>query len=276
MADHGENRNDSRFVGAIPEVYERLMVPMIFEAPAVRLADILAALRPADVLETAAGTGALTRELVRACPGAQVTATDLNPPMLEAAAARLPAGARVVWRDADATALPFGDADFDAVVCQFGAMFFPDRVQGYREALRVLRPGGAFVFNTWDRIENNEVTFVIETALVAAAPQAPIRFMSRTPHGYHSPDQIRTDLQAAGLGEVRVEPVDGIGRTTAAEGAVAFCQGTPLRVAIENHPTLTVDSATAIAESALLQHFGPGPIDGSIRWFEVVATAPSH
>jgi SAM-dependent methyltransferase len=188
-----------------------------------------------------------------------------------AAASRDPSAARVTWRQADALDLPFDDESFDVVACQFGVMFFPDRVRGYREAGRVLRPGGTFVFNTWDRIENNEVVSVIETALVAAAPANPLTFISRTPHGYFSLGQIETDLVQAGMPEPTITPRDSASRTTAADAAIAFCQGTPLRVAIENHPTLSVPAATRIAEEALQEHFGPGPIEAPIRWFEVLA-----
>src|SRR5205085_2137887 len=127
---------DADFVGPIPDVYERLLVPMIFAEPAARLAAAVAERTPVDVLETAAGTGALTRALAGSCPGAVITATDLNQPMLDAAASRPPAGSQVRWQQADATDLPFEDGSFDAVVCQFGVMFFPDRVVGYREARR--------------------------------------------------------------------------------------------------------------------------------------------
>lgn len=270
MVDGAEVNRDAQFLGRIPELYQQLLVPMIFQAAADSLAGAVAALDPQDILETAAGTGALTRALVRSCPGAAITATDLNQPMLDAAAAG-PGTAAVTWQQADALDLPYDDQSFDVVACQFGVMFFPDRVRGYREAGRVLRPGGTFVFNTWDRIERNEVVSVIESALVAAAPESPLVFMSRTPHGYSSPPQIAADLEAAGMPGATIRPVDGTSRTSAAEGAMAYCQGTPLRVAIENHETLSVPEATAIAEEALLRHFGPGPIEAPIRSFEVLA-----
>jgi SAM-dependent methyltransferase len=271
MAEAGEASGDAHFVGALPDVYERLLVPMIFQAAATRLAAVVAEGGPSDILETAAGTGALTRALIRSCPDATITATDLNQPMLDAAAARTHDGASVNWRQADALDLPFEDQTFDSVVCQFGVMFFPDRVRGYREARRVLRPGGSFIFNVWDRIENNEVPYVIESALIDAAPENPLMFMSRTPHGYFSPSQIRADLEGAGMPDMTITTVDGTAKTTPSEAATAFCEGTPLRAAIENHETLTLAEATKIAERALLRHFGPGPINAPIRSFEVVA-----
>ncbi|MBA4608927.1 class I SAM-dependent methyltransferase [Aeromicrobium sp. Marseille-Q0843] len=268
--DGAEAEHDAQFRGGIPEVYQRLLVPMIFEEPAESLARVVADLAPGDVLETAAGTGALTAALLRSCPGARITATDLNQPMLDAAAAAVPDPA-VRWQQADALELPFDDQPFDVVACQFGAMFFPDRVRGYREAARVLRPGGSFVFTVWDRIETSEVPWVIHAALVTATPGHPVDFLSRTPHGYFHLPRIRDDLEEAGMPGATIRAVEGTSRTTPAEAARAFCQGTPLRVAIEHHESLKVEDATAIAEDALTRHFGPGPIEAPTRWIEVVA-----
>ena len=189
---------DKVFAGSIPEIYDRLMVPLIFEPYAADLAERVAAVQPKEVLETAAGTGVVTRALASRLPAdVRIVATDLNPPMLDQAARRL-SDARVEWRQADALALPFEDQSFGAVVCQFGAMFFPDKTQGYREAHRVLKPGGRFFFNVWDRIEANEFADVVTQTLAEMFPDDPPRFMARTPHGYHDEAQIRTELQAAG------------------------------------------------------------------------------
>ena len=267
----GGRSGDARFLGTVPDVYERLMVPMIFEAAAVSLAGEVAVTHPRTVLETAAGTGALTRALLRACRDATITATDLNPPMLERAAARTGQESRVTWQQADALDLPFDDHVFDAVACQFGVMFFPDRVRGHLEARRVLRPGGWYHFNVWDRIENNEVPAVIAAALAQAVPDHPVDFMARTPHGYFEEQLIRSDLERAGFEEVVLVAMDGTSRTTAAEAAVAFCQGTPLRAEIEDHPTLDVEEATRVAREALLAHYGTGPVEAPIRSFQVRA-----
>jgi ubiquinone/menaquinone biosynthesis C-methylase UbiE len=149
--------SDKVFAGSIPELYERLLVPLIFECYARDLAARVAAAIPNDVLEIAAGTGVVTRAMAARLPsGARIVATDLNQPMLDEAAKRLPSDARVAWQQADAMALPFPDASFDVVACQFGAMFFPDKVAAYRQARRVLRSGGRFMFNVWDKIADNE------------------------------------------------------------------------------------------------------------------------
>ena len=145
--------SDKVFAGSIPKFYDALMVPLIFETYAANMAELVAAFSPDTVLETAAGSGAVTRALApRLKSDVRYVVTDLNQPMLDYAAARQGADGRIEWRQADALALPFDDASFDVVCCQFGAMFFPDRVAGYADARRVLRPGGRFVFNVWDRI----------------------------------------------------------------------------------------------------------------------------
>ena len=162
---------DKLFAGSIPEIYDRYLVPLIFEPYAADLAVRLTAFRPQTVLETAAGTGVLTRAMAAELPAhVRIVATDLNQPMLDHASARLGPDSRISWHQADALALPFADQSFDAVVCQFGVMFFPDRAQGFREARRVLQPAGRFLFNAWDRISENAFAEVVTEALAAAFP----------------------------------------------------------------------------------------------------------
>src|SRR5258708_7275957 len=190
---------DKLFAGSIPEIYDRFLVPLIFEPYATDLADRVASVQPRDVLETAAGTGVLTRALAsRLAPSVRIVATDLNQPMLDQASRRQAHGAPQ-WKQADALALPFDDRSFDVVACQFGVMFFPDKVQGYKEARRVLRPGGRFLFNVWDRIEENEFADVVTQALARVFPRDPPRFMARTPHGYSDAERIRADLNPPGF-----------------------------------------------------------------------------
>ena len=150
------------------------------------------------------------------------------------AAARQPKGRPITWQQADALALPFEDRSFDAVACQFGAMFFPDKVQGYREARRVLKPGGRFFFNVWDRIEDNEFADVVTQALAAMFPHDPPRFMARTPHGYHDVEKIRERSYSRGFFRVSIEAVrDALfspAPVHAGDGGVfVLVGGTPLR-----------------------------------------------
>lgn len=268
-------QHDSDFVGSVPDLYERLLVPMIFAEAADLLAAEIARLDPTDVLEVAAGTGVLTRAVLRHCPAARVVATDLNAPMLAVAASRLApetSQGRVSWQEADAERLELDPASFDVVACQFGVMFFPHRVQAFAQARRVLRPGGALVFNVWDSLATNDLARVVHEALLEAAPEAPLLFMERTPHGVHDEHQLRAELAEAGFVDVATAWVDGVSRSTAAVAAVAFCQGTPLRGMLAEHPSLDPASATRIAEQALLAHFGTGEIEGRIRSLQVIAS----
>jgi len=256
---------DKLFAGSIPEIYDRYLVPLIFEPYAVDLAERVAGHRPRRVLETAAGTGVLTRAMAARLPDAEIVATDLNQPMLDHAARRQAAGS-IDWRLADALALPFEDRSFDAVTCQFGAMFFPDKVKGFGEARRVLKPSGRFLFNVWDRISDNEFADVVTEAVAGLFPHDPPRFLARTPHGHHDADRLRADLQAAGFTEISIEAVDRISKAGAPiDPAIGFCQGTPLRNEIEARDAARLQEATTRAAEAVARRFGKGPIEGRLR-----------
>jgi ubiquinone/menaquinone biosynthesis C-methylase UbiE len=265
---------DKVFAGSIPEFYERFMVPLIFEPYALDLAARLAKTRPATVLETAAGTGVVTRALAAALPAeTRLTITDLNQPMLDHAKSRQPADSRITWRQADALALPFEDRSFDAVACQFGAMFFPDKVQGYKEARRVLKPGGHFFFSVWDRIEENDFADVITQELAAVFPNDPPRFLARTPHGYHDAKQIREDVKAAGFTNISIDAVDARSKAASPrDPAVAYCEGTPLRSEIEARGAPGLQKATNKAADAMARKFGTGAVDGRIRALVISAS----
>jgi SAM-dependent methyltransferase len=259
---------DAAFVGAIPAIYERLLVPMIFAEPARHLAAAVLATDPDDILETAAGTGALTRELVRQ-GDASVTATDLNEPMLRSAT-ELCGSSRMRWLVADALDLPLPDGTFDVVACQFGVMFFPDKPRGYAEALRVLRPSGTFLFNAWDRLEANPAWRVVNDALNEVA-EVPIEFLRRVPYSYSDPDVIRLHLQTAGFDMITIDYIEGTSRSTADEMAMAVCQGTPLSMELARHPDLGIERATAVAADALRRQYGEGSITAPISWLQVSA-----
>jgi ubiquinone/menaquinone biosynthesis C-methylase UbiE len=264
---------DKVFAGSIPELYERFLVPLIFEPYARDLAARLAKTKPDVVLETAAGTGVLTRAMASALPATRITVTDLNQQMLDHAKSRQPADKRIVWKQADALALPFEDRSFDAVVCQFGAMFFPDKVQGYKEARRVLKPGGHFFFNVWDRIEENHFADVITQELAVVFPNDPPRFMARTPHGYHDVKQIGEELKAAGFTNISIDAVDARSKAASPrDPAIAYCQGTPLRSEIEARGAPGLEEATNKAADAMARKFGTGAVDGRIRAFVISAS----
>ena len=260
------SESDKVFAGSIPENYDRLMAPLIFEPFAEDIAQRAASLSPSAVLETAAGTGVVTRALAPRLPlSASYIVTDLNQPMLDYAASRQPPDIRITWRQADALALPFDDAAFDLVCCQFGAMFFPDRIAGYREAKRILKPGGHFLFNVWDRIEENVFAHEVTNALAEIFLNDPPRFLARTPHGYHDTALIRSELGDAGFSHVAIETRAEQSRASSPrQAARAYCQGTPLRNEIEARDEGKLEAATDYAASAIADRHGSGEVAAKI------------
>jgi ubiquinone/menaquinone biosynthesis C-methylase UbiE len=242
---------DAAFSGSIPELYHRHLGPLLFRPYALDLAARIAASSARDLLETAAGTGIVTQMIIETVPDAKIIATDLNQAMLDVAEREI-ASPRLSFRQADAQALPFEDARFDAVICQFGAMFFPDRISAYREARRVLKPSGLFLFNVWDRIEANPSSAALADAVAALFPDDPPSFLRRVPFGYHDLARIEQDLRAAGFTHVSSETLVKQGRLQMAEEeAVGLCHGSPLRAEIEAHGPGSLDRATEAATIAL-------------------------
>jgi SAM-dependent methyltransferase len=264
---------DAAFTGSVPVIYESYLVPLIFEPYADDLVKRLAPRKPKRILEIAAGTGVVTRAMSAALPGTTIIATDLNQAMLDQAKAVGTRG-KVEWKQADALQLPFPDASFDAVVCQFGVMFFPDKVKGHAEARRVLKPGGVYLFNVWDKIEANEFPDVITQALAQHFPKDPPRFLPRTPYGCHDRAAITREVTAAGFPKCDIATVPV--RCHASQPsipAVAFCQGTPLRAEIEARAAGGLQAATDAATAALARRFGAGQIDAKIQAIVVTAEA---
>jgi SAM-dependent methyltransferase len=266
---------DAIFVGSIPKLYETYLVPLIFEPYATDLVNRLKARPASRVLEIACGTGVVTRAMAAALPeNTSIVATDLNQAMLDQAAT---VGTKrpVEWRQADAMNLPFPDASFDAVVCQFGVMFFPDKGKAFAETRRVLKPGGVFMFNAWDRIEENEFADTIMAALATMFPNDPPRFMARTPHGYHDTAQIARDLASGGFtNPPRIETVAARSRAKSArDPAVAYCQGTVWKTEIEARDATRLAEATDVATQAIAKRFGSGAVDGKIQAHVVTVEA---
>lgn len=261
---------DTAFSGSIPAIYDRYLADLLFNDFARDIARRTAALAPRDILETAAGTGLATAAILDLLPDASLTATDLNQAMIDVAEQRIASG-NVRFSAADAQSLPFADDSFDAVVMQFGMMFLPDRAAGYREARRVLRPGGHFVFNVWDRIDKNPVGQAVHDAVAALFPDDPPSFFTRVPWGYHDKQRLEADVRAAGFSDIRIDTVAATGRAESpADAAIGLCQGTPLRPEIEARGDL--DQVTGAAAQALTRRFGAGPISEPLSAHVVTAT----
>ena len=258
---------DKVFSGSIARLYETHLVPLIFEPYAVDMQQRVSALNASRILEVAAGTGVVTRALASvAKSGTSIVATDLNQAMLDEAAA-VGTACPVRWMQADAMALPFPENEFDVIICQFGVMFFPDKARAFSEARRVLKPGGVFIFNAWDRISENEFADTVTTALAALFPEDPPRFLARTPHGYHDLSTIQRDLAAGGF--TRSPQLATVARRSRAESArvpaIAYCQGTPLRSEIEARDASRLGEATEVAAGAIARKFGAHSVDGKIQ-----------
>ena len=258
--------NDSVFAGPVPRVYDEYLVPLIFQQYARDITSRVGRLRPARVLEIACGTGVVTRSLAESlADDAEIIAMDLNQPMLDYGA-RKGTKRPVEWRQGDALQLPLEDDSFDVVVCQFGVMFFPDKPRAFAEAKRVLKPGGTYVFNTWDRIEDNEFADVVTSSLASVFPDDPPRFMARTPHGYHEVDAVRSDIEKGGFASAQIDTVAKRSRADSPRvPALAYCHGTPLRDEIFARDPSRVDEATAACEDAIAARFGSGAVVSKIQ-----------
>lgn len=264
---------DKVFAGSVPKLYDDYLVPLIFSVYADDLARRIAALSPSDLLEIAAGTGAVTRALAALLPsGVRYVATDLNEPMLAVARQRQGDDPRMSWRQADALTPPFDDGAFDVVCCQFGAMFFPDRSKGYAETKRVLKPGGTYLFNVWDRIVDNVFADDKTATLGKVFPDNPPLFMVRTPHGYHDKAVIEADLERAGFTDISIETLTAMSRAPSADYvAIAYCQGTPLRGEIEARDASRLEAATDAVAEAIRRRHGSGPIEAKIQALVITA-----
>jgi SAM-dependent methyltransferase len=259
---------DSRiaFVGTIPHYYDEYLGPLIFEAYAMDLARRLCAPHGGAVLELAAGTGYATRHLRRALPqDVRLVATDLNQPMLEIAKRKFDSLDNVEFQLADAGRLSYSDGVFDAAACQFSLMFFPDKLAALREVARILKPGGTFVFSTWDSLEHNHIIRTINATLVSLFPEDPPPFF-HTPYGYHRIDEVKTLLLAAGFNQIDIAVLPKVSQSdTARQAAVGFVLGTPVRHQISERGKLAAEEVARIAERALSETYGQAPIRAKMQ-----------
>ena len=248
---------DIRFSGSVPANYERYMVPLLFRPYAELLAKRAAAWAPKRILETAAGTGVVTAALAEALPDAEIVATDLNQAMLDVAATRVTAP-NVSFRQADALDLPFDDASFDLTVCQFGVMFYPDKVQGNAEARRVLRDGGRYLIAIWDRIERQGLSNLAFESTSQLFPDNPPMFMKRGPFSYYEPEWIERDLRAAGFEDIDIETVEAKSCSASAEDAArGLVYGSPMGVELEDYGSGALDAVFELLSQSARRYEGP-------------------
>jgi ubiquinone/menaquinone biosynthesis C-methylase UbiE len=254
------------FIGSIPKYYDQYLCPLLFDEYALDLARRVHAPAAAAVLETAAGTGIASRRLRDELPAdARLLVTDLNDPMLEIARAKFEPGEQVEFRPADATQLEYAEASFDAVACQFSLMFFPDKLAAVREAARVLKPGGAFVFNVWDSRAHNDLPRIVDETLVHLFGQRRPPFLD-TPYGFYRIDEIKGLLGQAGFGRIEISILPKIARGgSARDAALGYILGTPtcLQIAERGEPGL--NEVVDEVEGALREALGAGAIAAKMQ-----------
>jgi ubiquinone/menaquinone biosynthesis C-methylase UbiE len=261
-----------RFTGSVPASYDRLMVPLIFQPYANELARRARELQPQRILETAAGTGVVTKALNKALPDAEIVATDLNQPMLDVAQERIRSD-KVRFQQADAQELPFEAGSFDLVVCQFGSMFFPDKVRGHSEARRVLRDGGRYLLAIWDDIDRNHASAATQRVLIDMFPDDPPMFLCEGPFSYSDQARIERDLRDAGFGSIDIDTVELRSRSpSASDAARALCYGTPMSVELEGRDPGSLDRAFAQIERSLRDHEGAEGFDAPMAAHIVTAS----
>jgi ubiquinone/menaquinone biosynthesis C-methylase UbiE len=226
-------------------------------------------------LETACGTGIVTRRLREALPcDARLTATDLNDAMLAVAKNTVGVSADVCWQRADMTQLNFDDATFDAVVCQFGLMFAPDKLAALREAKRVLRPGGRLFLTTWGSLERNPLVRVAHETLTALFPDDPPEYLKRAPFGYGDPEQLASLLQGSGFRGIDVDVVEKAATAPCArELAVGLIEGYPLVDEVRARGPARVSEVIEEVASAIARGFGAAPVKGRITALVALAVA---
>lgn len=253
--------SDAKFVGSIPEIYDRCLGPFLFEPYAVDFAGRLGFGAGGRVLELACGTGILTRALLKSLPrDGRLVATDLNQPMLEHAQRRLGADPRLEWKLSDAMKLPFPDESFDRVVCQFGVMFFPDKAAALAEARRVLRPGGEMAFNVWDSPARNRYVEMSDAVVGGFFPGNPPTFF-QVPFGCHDRKVLQALMEGAGFAKVTVEEVvlDATS-PSAADAAKGLVEGCPLIVQIQERGVRDPQPIVEAVASRLAAEFGSSPL----------------
>jgi ubiquinone/menaquinone biosynthesis C-methylase UbiE len=271
------NPSRAGFVGSVPESYDRYLGPFLFDFYAADLAAHLAVEPGGSILETACGTGVATEHLRRATgPGVEIVATDLSEPMLEHARARRGHLDGVRFEQADAAALPFGDASFDAVVQQFGLMFVPDKLAALSEARRVLRPGGTLAFNVWGDLPSNPFVQVAQDAIAAFFSSDPPQFLYQ-PWSFSALDPIAALLREAGFADVTLRVVPHVSeRPTPREAAEGLVRGNPTIGDVEGRALVPVEAVVDAVAAALGEAFGESPFRAPMQAVVVTARRPDE
>ena len=263
---------NAQFDGSIPEMYDQHLGPLLFAPFARDLAARIARIRPRRVLEVAAGTGILTQR-IRAVlpPDAELIATDLNEPMLEYAKRSDDRALKIEWKQADALELPFPDNSFDLLVCQFGVMFFPDKLRAMKQFLRVLQPGGHLLFNVWDSLEKNPFAEISHTTIGKSFQDNPPDFY-KVPFGCHNKKDLKQLVSEAGFEDIHIETLTIDSESpSAGNAAIGLVRGNPVVNAIRERGTADVGEIVRAVEGALADRYGNSPLKLQLQAHVVTA-----
>lgn len=249
--------SNSAFIGDIPRNYEKYLGPLIFREYAEDLASRVSIPPGGVLLEIAAGTGMATRQLRDAIGSdTRIVVTDLNEDMLNVAKTKFNKDENIEFQTADALNLPFEDSSYDAVVCQFSVMFFPDKLLALQEAARVLKPGGLFYFNIWDSFEHNHLVRTVNKVLTECLPDNPPTFF-QVPYGYHNIDVIKDFLFQAGFGTIDISVLPRTSLATEARHvALGYVMGNPTCSHIQQTAPESLTNIVDIVETAIGEEFG--------------------
>ena len=261
------------YVGSIPEFYDRYRATD-FEPYAEDLADRVASAAPCGpVLELACGTGILTARLRARFPlSVRIVATDLNPPMLDYARTKRGGMPGIEWQQADAVTLPFPSGSFDAVACQFGFMFVPDKAAAFLEARRVLARGGLLAFNVWDRLQENQSMRVVQQTISSFLGRDPGFFDA--PFGLHDRSLLRDLVQSNGFQQIEISTVSI--RTVSPSArwlATGVVTGSPASLELQQQG-IAPEPVIEAAATALARAFGDCPCETDRSAVVVTARAP--
>ena len=250
------------FTGTVPDNYDKYLGPVFFEPYAIDVAERLKGDGLHRVLEIACGTGRVTRHLLDILPSdGQLTATDLNPDMLEVAKEKI-TGDRVHWQVADAQALPFDAATFDHAICQFGVMFFPDKLKAFQEVYRVLQPGGLFLFSTWGHLKQNPASLIVHQAASEVFGSDGANFMQKGPFSFHNPQEIEALLQEAGFASIAIEGVSKTSYYANTEYLLyGLVDGTPMSAYIQQQPAALQEELRRQVKTRIIEQYGDHHIE---------------
>ncbi|MGO4294347.1 class I SAM-dependent methyltransferase [Chitinophaga sp. RAB17] len=260
------NKEVYKIAGTDAANYEEYLGPLIFEPAAKALLPHITDLPVHSILELACGTGRLTKHLEENFPaGTLLTATDINPDMLELAQQQLNS-TTIRFQIADAQQLPFTHPSFDLVVNQFGLMFLPDKQVGVNEAFRVLNPGGHFAFTTWDHASNMPLFKLLIDEIIVPLFKEEDTSRFYTPFALHDSKQLHHYLEQAGFSNNKVELIPFKGHADSPGHIVtSYFLHHPLgRQVKEKMPSSFNDVAKEL-EQRLIQQFGAGPFEFELR-----------